>query len=94
MSRLQIGHERNGWPQGTHVAKCPHGTQANRFSSFKQTTHRLADAELLDRFVAAIIAGFAFVSLVDDCDASISTSVALDGGMVGTASRTATSMKS
>ena len=94
MSRLQIGHERNERLQGTHVAKCPHGIQANRLSFVKQTMHGLADVELLDGSVAAFIAEFSVVSLFTDCDEAVSTSVALGGGVVATGSRPGTSKKS
>jgi hypothetical protein len=40
-----MGHDRNEWPQGTHVAKWPHGIHANLFSSVKQRTQGLDGVE-------------------------------------------------
>jgi hypothetical protein len=46
ISRRHIGHDRNDCPHGTHVAKCPQGIHANRFSSITQSTHGLDGIEL------------------------------------------------
>ena len=45
MAVRQIGHDRNECPQGTHVARCPHGIHASLFSSSRQRTHKFDDPE-------------------------------------------------
>ena len=70
ISLRHMGHDRNEWPHGTHVAKWPHGMHASRFSSLMQSAQgfaKVVSVVCIGSEATAVVRVFAtFVSLMAD----------------------------